>query len=441
MKMKGIIGALIGTVFMSLFFAPHLFAGQTGKLEIWYMQPMASHQRHLEAVINEYKKANPGAEINLQTLGFGDFFRKVTASKAAGHPPDIVYTITSQMWALQQKGWLDPVDDVIDKLGGDQYFLPLPNYTKLDGHYWGVPISACVMHMEYRKDLFDKKGLKEPRTWEQILKAARALTEDLDGDGTIDRYGISMPLKREYVTGVHFLGFLWGNGGHVLDRNGKVVFNSPETIETLNFLKELYKYAPPGVTSYGWMQLATTYTMGKVAMTTFSALKPLADAIRSNETVANNTAITGMPTRLADQKPKGRLGTMNWLLFKECKSPELGKDFLNFWYAPERMTRWYHAEPVFLVPGEIPVIESEEYWNNDLIKKYRPALEKMIELNATGVDVAMEHPGILQPNTSIINQRLIIAECLQEVVLGELSAEKAAAKAQKKMEALIAKQK
>ena len=441
MKRENIIGAIICIFFISIFFSSHSLAGQTNKLKIWYMQPMASHQRHLEAVIDEYKKMNPKVELSLQTFGFSDFLRNIAAAKAAGHPPDIVYTITSQMWTLQQKGWLDPVDEVIEKLGGDKYFLPLPSYTKLDGHYWGVPLSANSMHIEYRKDLFDKKGLTEPKTWEQLLTAAKALTEDLDGDGKIDRYGISMPLKREYVTGVHFLGFLWGNGGHVLDRNGKVVFNSPETIETMNFMKELYKYAPPGVTNYAWMELATTYAMGKVAMTTYSALKPLADAIKANQTVAKNTAITGIPTRLAGQKPKGRLGSMNWLLFKDCKSPELGKDFLTFWFEPKRMIRWYHSEPIFIVPGEIPVIEDEEYWDNDLIKEYKPVLEKMIELDETGIDVAMEHPGILQPNTSIINQRLLIAECLQEVVLGELSTEKAVAKAHKKMEALIAKQK
>jgi hypothetical protein len=51
----------------------------------------------------------------------------------------------------------------------------------------------------------------------------------------------------------------------------------------------------------------------------------------------------------------------------------------------------------------------------------------------------MEHPGLVQPNTTIINQRLLITDCIQEVVLEKASPAEAAAKAQKKMEALVAK--
>jgi hypothetical protein len=53
----------------------------------------------------------------------------------------------------------------------------------------------------------------------------------------------------------------------------------------------------------------------------------------------------------------------------------------------------------------------------------------------------MEHPGVMQPNTSIILQRLIVTDCVQEVVLGKFSAEEAAARAHKRMEELVTKPK
>jgi multiple sugar transport system substrate-binding protein len=343
------------------------------------------------------------------------------------------------MWTLYGNGWLMPVDDVIGRLGGDKYFMPLPGYAEVGGHRWGVPMSSYTMHIEYRKDLFEKKGLKEPRTWDDLLKAAKALTEDLNGDGRIDRYGIAAPLKTEYSVDVFFLSFLWGNGGNVLDRNGKVIFNSAETIQTLNFFKELYKYAPPGVTGYGWMELISTYIQDKVAMTTFSNLKPIADAIKQDEAIAKNTGVVAIPTRLPNQTPKGRWANMTWMVLKDSKYPELAKDFVAFWFDPKRLTQYYHAEPIFTVPGETPVIKSKEYWANDLLTKYRPAVEKLIELNQNGIDPNMEYPGLLQPNTGMIAQRMIIAECVQEVVLGKSSAEEAAAKAHKKMEEFLAK--
>ena len=116
----------------------------------------------MQSVIDAYKKAHPGVEFNLEPLGFGGFMTKVTALKAAGNPPDILVTIPGHMWTFQQKGWLIPMDDVVERLGGNNYFQLLPGFVKREGHYWGAPYSSYSMHLEYRKDLFDKKGLKEP---------------------------------------------------------------------------------------------------------------------------------------------------------------------------------------------------------------------------------------------------------------------------------------
>ena len=439
MKHRNLLGMVVTVILFALLFAGPVAASEKNKIHILFMEPFPANVQAAEAVIADFKKAHPGVDFSLEPLGFSALVQKVTALKAAGNPPDIIYTIPSQMWTFQNEDWLIPMDDVIADLGGDKYFQPLPGLTQRDGNYWGVPYSSYSLHLEYRQDLFDKKGLKAPRTWADLLAAAKALTEDTDGDGKIDRYGIALPLKKEYVTGVFFLSFLWGNGGHVLDKEGNVVFNSPETIETLKFMQELYQYAPPGVSGYGWMELLTTYVQDKVAITGFSALKPLDDAINANPHIAKSTAIGAIPTRLTSQPPKARWSNMGWMIMKDSKNIELSKAFLKMWFEPERLIKFYHVSPIFVVPGEYPVIESDAYWAHPLLTEYKDAIMQMIELNKSAVDPAMEHEGILQPNTSIINQRLLVAECVQEVIIGKKSPEEAAAKAHKKMEKLIAK--
>lgn len=443
MKRKGIswmVAAVAGVTL--LFFVGATFAAQKGELRMLFTQPYAPMVERIEVLIDQYQKMNPDVKIVLDKVPWGGSLAKITAMKAAGSAPDIIYVIPGQVWTLQREGWLMPVDEIVEKLGGDRYFLPLPGYVKIDNHYWAVPSGSMVIHLEYRKDLFDKKGLKAPRTWDDLLAAAKALTEDLDGDGRIDRYGISLPLKREYSVGVFFMSFLWSNGGHVLDKKGNVVFNSPEAIQTLKFLKELYKYAPPGVTDYSWLQLVETYSQDKVAMTMYSGMAPFAKAVRINETVASGTDIAAVPTRLASQKPRARWVNVEWAVLKDCQNPELAKDFLMFFHEPERMTQWYlTTDQTYQVPGEKPVVESKEYWAGEEIVKYKHLIEKYVDLSKTAIDPVMEHPGILQPNTTIINQRLLITDCIQEVVLGRLSVEDAAAKASKRMKKLVAKKK
>jgi multiple sugar transport system substrate-binding protein len=417
------------------------WAAQKGKIRVIFTDTYAPHVKRIETLIDEYKKANPEAEITLEVLTWGDVLPKVTATKAAGSPPDLLLIIPEQIWTLQQQGWLLPTDDLIEKLGGDKFFRPLPAYVKLDGKHWCVPKGSSPLHLEYRKDLFEKKGLKEPRTWDDLLKAAKTLTEDLDGDGKIDRYGISLPLKRDYAVAVMFASFMWGNGGSILDQHGKVVFNSPETVQSLNFFKELYKYAPPGVTDYSWLQLVETYSQDKAAMTIYSGMAPFSKAIETNPTVAQGTAVSPLPTRLSNQTPRARWTTTAWSIMKDTKYPELAKDFILFFFDVNRMIKYYHADPIFTGPGEKPVIESKEYWSNNVIQKYRHILEQYIKAADGAIDPIMEHPGVMQPNTSIILQRLIVTDCVQEVVLGKFSAEEAAARAHKRMEELVTKPK
>ncbi len=420
--------------------APAL-ASEKGKIHILFMEPFPPNVKLAQEYIDVFKKENPGTEITLEPLGFGNFMAKVSALKAAGNPPDLVFTIPGHMWNFQKEGWLEPLDDVIAAIGGDDYFEPLPGYVKYEGHYWGIPQTSYTMHLEYRKDLFEAKGLPTPpRTWDDLLKAAKALTEDLNGDGKIDRYGIVHPLKNDYALGVSFLGYLWGNGGHILNEKGEVVFNSPETVQALKFFKELFKYAPPGASNYSWMELISTFVQDKAAVTIFSALKPLDEMIKAKPEVAKNVGICAIPTRTADQKPRARWANMSWLLTNESKNKEMAKKFLKFWFDADRLVKFYANTPIFTVPGEKPIINGKAYWEIDLIKQYGSAIKGMIELNKeSGLDPVMENPGVLQPMTSIINQRLLVSECVQEVVLGKATAEEAAAKAHKKMVRLMKK--
>jgi multiple sugar transport system substrate-binding protein len=47
-----------------------------------------------------------------------------------------------------------------------------------DGKQWGVPYSYYQWGVYYRKDIFDKLGLSEPKTWDEMLSACDVMTEN-----------------------------------------------------------------------------------------------------------------------------------------------------------------------------------------------------------------------------------------------------------------------
>jgi multiple sugar transport system substrate-binding protein len=95
--------------------------------------------------------------------------------------------------------------------------------------------------------LFDKAGLSYPDeswTWDTLLDVAKKLTQDLDGDGVIDQYGIYVKVKMGVIE------LLTGQAGAtILNKdNTKCTFNSPEGRAVMQLLYDLilkHKVVPP----------------------------------------------------------------------------------------------------------------------------------------------------------------------------------------------------
>src|SRR5207244_1567487 len=96
----------------------------------------------------------------------------------------------------------------------------------------GIPWYVDTRVLFYRTDLLEQVGFKSaPRTWDELKTAARLLTRDLDKDGKIDHYGITLPIRGWSV----FLPFVWQNGGDVLHPT------SPAFEEALQFYVSFFK--------------------------------------------------------------------------------------------------------------------------------------------------------------------------------------------------------
>jgi multiple sugar transport system substrate-binding protein len=96
--------------------------------------------------------------------------------------------------------------------------------------------------MFYNKDLFDKYHLAYPTnnwTMKDVVKAAKVLSVDLDGDGKLDQWGFSPSSFQNYVI---------RNGGSVYSEDGtKCLLDQPIAIEGIQKMVDLtvkYKVVP-----------------------------------------------------------------------------------------------------------------------------------------------------------------------------------------------------
>lgn len=104
--------------------------------------------------------------------GFANIAKRVATLIAAGTPPEIVWYGAGQAMNLALENQLADVGDVIKATGGVADNLRMV-YKGADR---SIPTSQQFTYGWYRKDLLQKKGLEPPKTWDDYLKVAKALS-------------------------------------------------------------------------------------------------------------------------------------------------------------------------------------------------------------------------------------------------------------------------
>ena len=126
----------------------------------------------------------------------------------------------------------------------------------------------------FNRDLIKKLGVEAPDAlyekgewnWDNFLKIAKAATQDTDGDGKMDQWGVGgMPYNIANS-------LICSNGGYLFDgTTPETGLSSPKTVEAINFLNKLYnveKVAYLKNPKGGWWDDGTgdTFKNGNIAM-------------------------------------------------------------------------------------------------------------------------------------------------------------------------------
>src|SRR3954453_7619741 len=134
----------------------------------------------MQGLTDDFTKANPDIDVQWVTLEENVLRQKVTtdiATKAGQFDVLTIGTYEVPIWG--KKGWLVPLDNLgADYDPGD--LLPaIRAGLTVDGKLYAAPFYGESSMVMYRKDLFDKAGLKMPDapTWDFVADAARKITD------------------------------------------------------------------------------------------------------------------------------------------------------------------------------------------------------------------------------------------------------------------------
>ncbi len=200
--------------------------------------------RAYEELVAVFEEQNPDIDVQLTHIpGQGDYRRRLAADFSAGSPPDVFLLNYRRFATFAEQGGLEPLTQYVSDSGlvstDDFYPIAIDSFT-MEDELWCVPQNISSLVVYYNKNLFDVAGLSYPADdWHRgdFLAAARVLTQDADGDGTIDQYGVGLAPNI-----FRLAPFVWQDGARIVDdfdNPSRLTLDDPQVLETFQWFVDL----------------------------------------------------------------------------------------------------------------------------------------------------------------------------------------------------------
>ncbi|NMO36671.1 sugar ABC transporter substrate-binding protein [Streptomyces sp. GMY01] len=183
----------------------------------------------------DFARATPGVRVTVKQLPWAQRDQLIGEVITGDDGPDAVLLTADQLPRFVSEGALLAVDPALKGIAGK--FLPGALDAITDGgHFYGAPIYHTVTTTIYNKRLLTEAGVTAPpTTWEEITAAAAKLRAK--GIALLDYSAAD-----DASLNLNFYPLLWQAGGRVFDESGqRVAFDSPQGVEALTFLTDLYR--------------------------------------------------------------------------------------------------------------------------------------------------------------------------------------------------------
>ncbi|MFZ4408694.1 MAG: ABC transporter substrate-binding protein [Paracraurococcus sp.] len=283
--------------------------------------------------------AKTGVQVKVDFVGWEDINQQTAVTANTGAGPDLIIGFSDAPHIYADK--LIELSDIAEylgkKYGGWMYVGE--KYGKRHGtnNWIGLPFGGTAGPLVWRKSAIESIGLTAPPA---DLPGFLEMCKKLKAAGKPAGFALGNAVGDGNGT-ANWL--LWSHGASIIDEEGKVSINSPQTIASLNYLKELYPTFVPGTLAWGDISNNRAYAANELFVTSngvslyFSLKNDPATA-----PIAADTEHTPMPAGLAGTWPSAPL-TLNAMVFKHSRYPNAAKALLQFMMEQEQYEPWLNA--------------------------------------------------------------------------------------------------
>lgn len=255
---------------------------------------------------------------------------------------------------------------------GDWYEV-CRRYGMRQGEWLGLPLGVAGSTMVYRKSHVQEAGFEAfPADTEGFLALCRALA----GNGTPPGFVLG-PSVGDGAVFAHWL--LWAFGGKLVDTAGLVVIDSVQTLDALDYARELYATFVDGTTEWLDPDNNEAFLSGRISLTGNGV--SIYDTARRSE----DPAMQALAKDIGHVNfPVGPVGSPTELflmtqamVFDHTPYPDAVKAYLQFMWERERYIPWQQAALGY-VTQPLQSYEDNPIWSQPEIAPYRDCTARML---------------------------------------------------------------
>ncbi len=352
-----------------------------------------------------------GVPVTVEYETWTDVQPKAAAAASVGAGPDIVIG-----WFDEPHLWPDklvPLTDLAEYLGGKYggwFDAPRQYGFSAARRAWiGLPIGAPGLAINYRESMvraagFDPDPAKFPKTTDEFLRLCRALR----ARGNPTGFALGKAVG-DANTWTHWL--LWAFGGQaVAPDNRTITINSPETVNALEYGRQLYETMIPGVA--GWLDPHNNraFLAGEISLTNngisiyFVARNEFPEVARDMNHAHIPVGPVGRPTEL-------HLFSQAYI-FAYTRYPNAAKEFLRWIMEDVQYSRWVNAMLGY-VSHPLRHYSGLAVWRTDpKATPFRDAVARMLPHS---------HAGTPGPHSARAMAEFVIVDMFAEALTGRRS--------------------
>lgn len=163
---------------------------------------------------------------------------------------------------LQSKGQLQPLTDLVNKYRA-KYHIEDRMLIRVNGEVMAIAFMQNAQNFYYRKDIFDKFGLKVPATYSEMLQEAAVIKAK---EPSIE-FPIAQTFAKGFDSSTEFVNIFAGFGGKMFKPgSAQPAFNDAAGVKAIETMKAMLPFMTPNALASNSDDVMNQFQQGKAAM-------------------------------------------------------------------------------------------------------------------------------------------------------------------------------